>query len=167
MSETVMSKVYSCWDWGGEQRTECVHFQVDRNTIYKDARSSAFARNLGGEVLEAAIVECGSHLYTTEPYKRLWIWGTPCIVKFKCKLADIHPTRRALLLAEIVKYSIVTKLFCRHYEFSFTGMTTGSVPPENIISVEEIKGFTELQEQYELCPGFYDELKPKRENDTF
>lgn len=34
----------------------------------------------------------------------------------------------------------------------------GAVPPEDIISIEKIKDFVKLQEQYE-DDGFYDELK--------
>ena len=39
-------------------------------------------------------------------------------------------------------------------------MTTGNVPPENIISIEEIQNFIEIQGEYE-DEGFYDELKKK------
>ena len=155
----IMSKVYSYWDRDKEQRTEAVHFQFDRNNIYQDNTANVFAINLGGEVIRWALEECGTDLYKSEPYKRLWIWGTPSIVKFKCKLSNVHPTKQAALLAEIVKYNIVTKLYGYAYEFDFTGMTTGSVPPEDIISIEEIHGFIEMQEKYKEFAGFYDELK--------
>lgn len=39
------------------------------------------------------------------------------------------------LIAEIVKYNIVRNIYGYQYEFCFTGMTEGSVPAENIISI--------------------------------
>lgn len=158
-TEKVMSKVYYYWDRDKEQRTASVHFFFDKNLVYRDDQTNAFALNLGGEILRWAIEGCGNSLYKTEPYKRLWILGAPCIVKFKCRLENIHPMKRAPLVAEIVNYYISTKLFHCPYEFAFTGMTTGPVPSEDIISIEEITGFIEMQEKYEEYTGFYDELK--------
>lgn len=67
---------------------------------------------------------------------------------------------RTLLIVEILKYFIVTTIYKLPYEFDFTGMTIGSVPPENILSIEEIENFIEIHEKYEGM-GFYDELKKK------
>ena len=160
MEEAIMVNVYAYWDRDKGSRTECVHFQVNRDYINRDCAASSYALNLGGEVLRRAISRCSENLYEQEPYKRLWIWGTPCIVKFKCKLGDVHETYRASLLEEIVKYNIVTKIYNCEYKFEFPGMISGRVRPENIIAIEEIKGFVEMQEEYEP-PGFYDELKYK------
>lgn len=97
--------------------------------------------------------------YKEEPYKRLWILGKPSIVKFKCKLSEIHDMCRNEMIAEIVKCFITTKMFSCPYEFEVTGMTTSSVAPENILSIEEIRGFVQMQEKYPDFEGFYDELK--------
>ena len=61
------------------------------------------------------------------------------------------------MIAEIVKYFIVTKMYGFSYEFEFTGMTIGGISPENIISIEEIQNFIEIQSEYE-DEGFYSEL---------
>lgn len=117
----------------------------------------ASAINLGGEILRWSIEGINKDLYKQEPYKRLWILGKPCIVKFKCKLSEIYENFRVSLIAEIVEYFIVTKMYGFSYEFEFMGMTIGSVPPENIISIEEIENFIEIQGEYE-DEGFYSEL---------
>lgn len=72
-------------------------------------------------------------------------------------LLEIHDYCRYALIVEIVKYFIVAKMYGYPYEFEFTGMTTGNVPPENIISIEKIQKFMEIQGEYE-DEGFYDEL---------
>lgn len=92
-------------------------------------------------------------------YKRLWIMGTPSVITFKVKLGDIHEIYRNSLIAEIVKYNITKDLFGFDYEFEFTGMTVGDVPPQNILSIEEIKNYIQMQEKYPDYEGFYDELK--------
>lgn len=63
------------------------------------------------------------------------------------------------MIGEIVKYNIAANLFQIPYEISVTGMTTGSVPPEGIISIEEIAGFNQIQEKYAEYSGFYDEIE--------
>lgn len=40
-----------------------------------------------------------------------------------------------------------------------TGMTKGKVPPENIISIEEIKGYIQMQEKYPDYVEFYNEIE--------
>ena len=96
-------------------------------------------------------------LYKKEPYKRLWIMGSPSVITFKVKLGDIHEIYRDSLIAEIVKYDITKDLF--GFEFDFTGMTVGAVPAQNILSIEGIKDYIQMQEKYPDYEGFYDELK--------
>lgn len=38
-------------------------------------------------------------------------------------------------------------------------MTKGKVPPENIISIEEIKGYIQMQEKYPDYVEFYNEIE--------
>lgn len=85
--------------------------------------------------------------------------GTPSVITFRIKLGDIHETYRNRLIAEIVKYNITKDLFGFDYEFEFTGMTVGDVPPQNILNIEEIKNYIQMQEKYPDYEGFYDELK--------
>ena len=85
--------------------------------------------------------------------------GTPSVITFKVKLGDIHEIYLNSLIAEIVKYNITKDLFGFEYEFEFTGMTVGDVPPQNILRIEEIKDYIQMQEKYPDYEGFYDELK--------
>ena len=50
-------------------------------------------------------------MYKKEPYKRLWIMGSPSVITFKVKLGDIHEIYRDSLIAEIVKYNITKRSF--------------------------------------------------------
>ena len=154
----ILSEARFYWDRDRELRTECVHFFLDKKTVYDDVAIRYFAVSLGGEILQFAMEGVESGLYKREPYKRLWIWGTPSVIKFKCKLKNIHEHSRTAIIAEAVKYIIIKQILGHPYKFDFTGMTMGAVPPEDIISIEEIKDFVKLQEQYE-DDGFYDELK--------
>ena len=58
-----------------------------------------------------------------------------------------------------MKYYIVKNIYGYPYEFEFTGMTKGKVPPENIISIEEIKGYIQMQEKYPDYVEFYNEIE--------
>lgn len=157
--EKVISHAYYYWNRDKEQRTEAVHFFIEKSLIYEDDQLNNFAISLGGEILRWSIEATGHDLYKQEPYKRLWILGTPSVIKFKCGLTDVHEMCRSSMISEIVKYFIVTKMFGYPYKFELTGMTNGSIPPENIISIEEIKDYIAMQEKYPDFEGFYDELK--------
>ena len=121
-----------------QERKQYIFF-IDNSQVYKNDQLNYFAINLGGEILRWSLEAIDTGLYKQEPYKRLWIKGTPSVIKFKCKLRDIHKVCRNSLIAEIVKYYIVRDLYGYKYEFAFTGRTIGSVPPENIITIKEIK----------------------------
>lgn len=160
--EEVFSHIYALWNRDKTSRTEAVHFFIDKSQVYKDDQLNHFAINLGGEILRWSLEVIDREIYKKEPYKRLWINGTPSVIKFKCKLCDIHEIYRNGLIAEIVKYNIVRNIYGYPYEFEFTGMTEGSVPAENIISIEEIQNYIQMQEKYPDYSGFYDELKTKK-----
>lgn len=157
--EEIFSHVYYLWNRDKQSRTKSVHFFIDKNQVYKDDQLNHFAINLGGEILRLSLEAIDRELYKEEPYKRLWIMGTPSVITFKVKLDDIHEIYRNSLIAEIVKYNITNDLFGFNYEFEFTGMTVGDVSPQNILSIEEIKDYIQMQEKYSDYKGFYDELK--------
>lgn len=159
--EEVFSHVYFLWNRDKQSRTKSVHFFVDKSQVYKDDQLNHFAINLGGEILRWSLEAVDRKLYRKEPYKRLWIMGRPSVITFKIKLGDIHEIYRNRLIAEIVKYNITKDIFGFGYEFEFTGMTVGDVPPQNILSIEEIKDYIQMQEKYPDYKGFYDELKSK------
>ena len=155
----VFSHAYYFWNRDKQSRTKSVYFFIDKSQVYRDDRLNHFAINLGGEILELSLNAIDMELYREEPYKRLWIMGSPSVITFKVKLGDIHEIYRNSLIAEIVKYNITKDLFGFGYEFDFTGMTVGDVPPQNILSIEEIKDYIQMQEKYPDYKGFYDELK--------
>lgn len=157
--DEIFSHIYYYWDRDKTSRTQAVHFFIDSSQVYKNDQINHFAVSLGGEILRWAIEDMGKNLYQSEPYKRLLIKGTPCVVKFKCKLSNIEEPDRKFLLAEIVKYSIVTKIFDYSYEFNLTGKTIGSVPSHDIISIEKIHRYVEMKEKHPEYNGFYEELK--------
>lgn len=154
--EEIFTHVYYLWGRDKTSRTDAVHFFVEKKLVYEDDCLNNFAINLGGEILRWSLESVGDGLYRTEPYKRLWIDGIPSIIKFKCKLSSVHEVHRYNLIAQIVEYYIMKNLYGYEYEFDFTGMTIGSVPPEDIISIEEIKDFTKMQEKYPEYQGFYE-----------
>lgn len=124
-------------------------FFIEEKQIYKDDQLNYFAINVGGEILRWAMESIDCNLYRKHPYNQLWKIGTPLVIKFKSKLKDIVGFKQQLLVAEIVKYYIIINLISQSdYEFSFTGMTNGSVSPENIIEIFEIKNYEKMQEKY-------------------
>lgn len=142
------------WDRDTE-RVEMVHFFADRQFVYEDDQLNAFALNLGGECVRWAIQNISPDLYRSEPYKRLWIWGSPSIIQFKCKLEDLPSYIRGNIPAEIASYFVATEVFDLPYEFRFTGKKCGSVLPQDIIQIEEISNFIKMQEQYSEFKDFY------------
>lgn len=159
--DAIVSKARYYWQRDTISRTESVHFFVDKSQAQKDIQISTFALNLGGEILRWAMRDVGDRLYLTMPYKRLWLEGTPSVVKFKSKLKNIVQSDREKLIATILEYFIIIRMFGQkyesEYELSVTGKTRGSVAPEDILSIEEIAGYREIQEIYEP-EGFYDVL---------
>lgn len=157
--DEILQHMYVYWNRDKGARTTAVHFFGCKNRVYVNDQINVFALNLGGETLRWVLAKIDKELYTKEPYKRLWILGTPSVIKFKVKLCNIDPLDRAKLIAEILKYYIMTLFEKTSYSIEFTGKTTGSVPPEDIISIEEIKNFIKIQEKYPEFQGFYNELK--------
>lgn len=157
--DEIMQHVKNYWNRDKDTRTKVVHFFGDKNQAYINNQINAFALNLGGETLRWGLEDVDKELYKKEPYKRLWILGTPSIIKFKCKLSNICQLDSPMLIAEIVKYYIMKDFTKISYDIGFTGKTKGPVPPEDIISIEEIKNFIEMQENEFDFQGFYNELK--------
>lgn len=150
----VLNNMSIYWERHSTRKGKFTHFTIDSNSIIGDDRLNYFAINLGGETLRWAIKRIDDQLYKKEPYKRLWIEGIPVIIKFKCKISDIHENKK--LIAEIVKYNIVEKYLNKQYHFKYSGMTNGFIPPEDIISIMEIKDYRERQEAHPEFYGFYD-----------
>lgn len=153
--ENILSHIHFLWNRDKELRTQMIHFFIDKNFIYSDDQLNAFALNLGGECVRWAIEAIDKELYKVEPYKQLWIVGTPSIIKFRCKLKEMPFRTQHHIITEIFNYYIAKELYDFDYEFKLTGMKIGSVSSENIIAIEEIKGFISMQEKYEEFQHFY------------
>lgn len=147
------------WQRDKETRTHVVNFFGGKQQVYTNDQVNVYALNLGGETLRWALRDINQDLYRQEPYKSLWIWGTPSIIKFKCKLCNIDQLDSPKLIAEIVKYHIMSSFGKMSYSINFTGKTKGPVPPEDIMNIEKIENFIEMQERYPEYQEFYDELK--------
>lgn len=158
MMNAVLEKIRYYWKRDRDTRLNTVHFFFAKDFI-KDPQLNEFAINLGGECIRWGLNSVDPKLYRTEPYKRLWILGKPSIIKFKCKLEDISERSQETMIIELVKYFVITELYKLSYEFACTGWKRGSVPPENILAIEEIEHFVEMQEQFDDYKHFYDELK--------
>lgn len=157
--DEVFEHIYFLWNRDTTTRTRCIHFFVNRNFVYNDDRMNNFASNLGGECVRWAIEAIDRNLYKAEPYKRLWMEGTPSIIKFRCQISELDVRSAEMLITEIAKYYISTELYGMPYDFEFTGMKNGKVESENILKIEEIENFIAMQEKYPDYKGFYDELK--------
>lgn len=155
----IFSHIYYYWNRDKSSRIDSVHFFIDQDQVYRDDQLNHFAINVGGEILRWSLEAINRELYKKEPYKRLWILGSPSVIKFKMKLQDIHELYRHSLMAEIVKYYIVTEVYGYNYEFDFAGMTIGAVVPENILSITKIRNYIQMQEKYPDYEGFYEEIK--------
>ncbi len=155
----IFKKMEYYWHRDTKTRIEMVHFFFPR-TYIKDPRLNIFAINLGGEILRWALRDIDPELYKTEPYKRLWIWGKPCIIKFKCKLKDMNKVlTQKNVIVEIVKYFVITELFKLTYDMNCDGKRIGSVAPEDILAIELIENYIKMQEEFDEFNGFYEELK--------
>lgn len=136
-------------------RTDTVHFFYAKEQI-ENPTINIFAINLGGEILRWALLGIDKKLYKKEPYKRLWIRGTPCIVKFKCKLKDMIKTTQEHSIIEIIKHFVITEIFDLPYKIECTGTRIGFVAPNDILSIEEIDDFVKMQEQFDEYKNFYE-----------
>lgn len=156
--EPILKKIEYYWKRDKDSRLGTVHFFFAKDHI-KDPRLNRFAINLGGEIVCWGLDRIDDKLYRMEPFKRLWIWGKPSIIKFRCKLKDMDRRTQEHIGAELVRYYVITELFKLPYAIECTGCRIGSVEAEDILVIDEIEDYIEMQEQFEEFKGFYDELK--------
>lgn len=152
--QVLLNHIYTYWE-RDLSRVETVCFFAAHQLVYEDDQVNAFALNLGGECVRWAIRDMGEELYRTEPYKRLWILGTPSVIQFKCRFSELPQYTQSYIVAEIAEYFIATDLLKRPYKVRFTGEKYGGVLPENILRVEEIENFVAMQEKYAEYQNFY------------
>ena len=153
----IVEKANVYWKRDGEVRSACIHFFFGKDCI-EDPRQSVFAINLGGEIMNWSLRSIDSKLYQKEPYKRLWIWGKPCIISFRCRFDDMHELTQETIILELVKYYVFKKIYNIKYKFDCTGIKIGNVDSKDIIDIEIIDNFYDVHSQFEI-EGFYDEVR--------
>lgn len=154
----LLDKIKYFWKRDGNTRTNAVHFFLSRSQIH-DPQLMEFSTNLGGECVRWGLHSINPKLYRQEPYKRLWICGVPCSIKFKSKLKYLYRSAQEHIVREIAYYFIMDCIYNLSYVPEDTGHRIGNVPAEDILCIEEIQNFIEEQEVFEEYQNFYDELK--------
>lgn len=154
----LIEKISRYWKRDKTTRVGMIHFFYPYRNI-KDPMIRQFAINLGGECVRWGIEDVDSELFKQEPYKRLYIQGTPCVIKFKCRLKDMERSTQERIIRELIKYYIITDIFGLDYMVEDTGMKRNNVNPEDIVEIVEIGDFIEKQELFDDMKHFYDELK--------
>lgn len=119
----------------GRTRNVCFFFTKDK-TI-DDPKSMMFASNLGGEILRWSIEALGKETYREEPYKRLWIWGEPCRVKFKTKLKEMEKGTQSHIMRELVFHFAMKDIYGYDYIPDDTGEKRGGVSSDCILQIEK------------------------------
>lgn len=115
--EPILKKIEYYWKRDKDSRLGTVHFFFAKEHI-KDPKLNRFAINLGGEIVCWGLDGIDDKLYRREPFKRLWIWGKPSIIKFRCKLKDMDRRIQEHIGVELVKYLDITELFNYHMQWS-------------------------------------------------
>lgn len=141
--ELILKKMECYWKRDESSRLEAVHFFSCKENI-KDDRLNEFAINLGGEIVRWALNDIDECLYKNEPFKRLWIWGKPSIIKFRCKLGEMERRTQENICVELVKYIVITKVFKLSYVINCKGFKNGSVSPKDILLIEEIENYLRI-----------------------
>lgn len=153
---SLIEKIKIYWKRDGDTRTNSVHYFLTKGQIH-DPKLMEFASNLGGECIRWGISSISSNLYRQEPYKRLWICGTPCSIKFRSKLKNVSRLSQEHIVREIAYYFIMNEIYQFPYIPEDTGWVIGNVPAEDILEIKEISNFIKEQERFEDYQNFYGE----------
>lgn len=156
MQQKILDQAKVYWKRDKGSRTNSVHFFFTKEPIINDAQAMMFAANLGGEILNWALQGVDGEAYRQEPYKRLWIWGTPCRVKFKYKLNELRDSTQEHIIREIVFYFVMKDIYNLDYLPSDTGEKFGEVLPQNILQIEKIDDYEKIMGQYSDFENFYE-----------
>ncbi len=152
----IIGKAIYLWKRDSGSRTHCIHFFFTRVPIINDPKAFTFAENLGGEILNRALKAIDREAYRKEPYKRLWIWGVPCRVKFKAKLKEMKESTQEHFIREIIFYFVMKDIYGLEYIPYDVGTKFGAVLPNDILQIEIIKNFEEIMSQYPDFENFYE-----------
>lgn len=138
----------------GRTRNVCFFF-TKINTI-GDPQAMMFAANLGGEILNLSIEALDSEAYRKEPYKRLWIWGEPCRVKFRAQLKTMEERTQSHIIRELIFYFVMKDIYGFDYMPDDTGEKQGSVSSDNILQIEKIESYEDIMSQFADFENFYE-----------
>lgn len=138
----------------GRTRNVCFFFTKDK-TI-DDPKAMMFASNLGGEILEWSLKALGRDIYRKEPYKRLWIWGEPCRVKFKMRLKEMENRTQSHIIRELVFYFAMKDIYGYDYIPDDTGEKRGGVSSDCILQIEKIENYEDIMSRFADFENFYE-----------
>lgn len=137
-------------------RTKNVCFFFTKTKIIDDPKAMMFAANLGGEILNWSLKSLDDEAYRKEPYKRLWIWGEPCRVKFKAKLKTMGEQTQSHILRELVFYFAMKYIYGCDYIPNDTGEKQGAVSSDDILQIEKIENYVDVMSQFADFENFYE-----------
>lgn len=150
----LLDKMEVYWKRDKETRTNRVHFYLS-DVQKNDAQLLEFASNLGGEILRWSLSAIDETLYRKEPYKKLWLLGKPCRIKFKYKLKELPYLEQVQIIKNIIIYFALKEVYGFECIPEDTGSKIGNVSPNNILKIDEVPDFVERLEVYEEYKDFY------------
>ena len=137
-------------------RTRNVCFFFTKAKTIDDPQAMIFAANLGGEILNWSLNALGGEAYRKEPYKRLWIWGEPCRVKFKAQLKTMEEETQSHIIRELVFYFAMKDIYGCEYIPDDTGEKRGAVSSDSILQIEKIENYEDIMSQFADFENFYE-----------
>jgi hypothetical protein len=152
--EELIKSIMPLWERDKESRTKAVHFFYSMKQIH-NPQLMEFASNLGGECVRWGLESIDAKMYRQEPYKRLWIWGRPCSVKFKVIFDNIDRRSREHIVRGIIIYYVMTEIYGLGNTIEDTGATICDIAPKDIIRIDQISNFELEQGRFEAYQNFY------------
>lgn len=150
----IMNNVSYYLDRDQYTRVDTVHYFLSKEQI-KDGSINVYALNLGGEILRWSIAMLDRNLYQKDPYKKLWIMGTPCMITFKIKLMDMDPMCQIRVISEMMIYYAIADHLKVPYRIRGIGFKSEAVNAADILRIERIDDFVAMQEEFEEYQCFY------------
>lgn len=138
----------------GRIRNVCFFFT--KTKTIGDPQAMMFAASLGGETLRWSIKALGKEAYRKEPYKRLWIWGEPCRVKFKAQLKEMEKRTQSHIIRELVFYFAMKDIYGCDYIPDDTGEKRGEVSSDCILQIDKIENYEDIMSQFADFENFYE-----------
>lgn len=152
----IITEKAKCYWNRDDGRTKSVYFFFTKINTIGDPKAMMFAANLGGETLRWALKALDKEAYRKEPYKRLWIWGEPCRVKFKAQLKEMNESTQSYIIRELALYFAMKDIYGCDYFPAYTGEKRGNICPDSILQIERIEKYEHIMSQFADFENFYE-----------